>query len=738
MNFRMLGFVCALTLTGITARAGQVPAPESGPIQVNSRLVDGQLEMRDAATGAFYCVNQGMKLVRDSGPGVTNELTLQPQPTGADIIVKLRNTSGQPQKAGTINTGIFNLGHEIDYFDFRRASKAVRINREAPNLASFATQYPADSYSPVMVLRNQSKAIGVSIQYPVMTYKHDVLVNMASPPAGFAQGPAGRGWMVGFNLSNLGGEHVHTRLNNQAIIPPGETRTYVVSVRMTSDVNNWATTLLPYRDYFREMYGGVQYQRRSHAVRGMNASMGENCSDSNPFGFDEFMRPDLHGWGRMVNEVTRYQFNTTMIWTLSGFYRNNTQLNYPYLTASPLRNHPRLATAFDAATGLKQVAQSGRELGVWWGRSLQVARNWDTGEAIPFDPDNPELASLQLRELQAMHDLGATCIGLDSFTHDLTPIWKAIPWMRDMQARFPGITFVTEPSNCDIVNTIAANWVDCTEATYGRPPTVGDLYYIKGPDVLADLVVPGHETWASLAYHWHKMYFNIDPSPAYIAADMRRLASFGYVPLVFSNVNSPADVRPAPSWETSLPRSIVDNDPYIANLRAGRLPGYVAPAPATPTPQPPAPTPPTPQPPAPQPPVPQPPAPQPPAPTPPSSGGGSGSVTPPAPTPPASQPRLNQQTRGTTKKTQTTGFVGIRPSVRPVNSGNTPPAPSSSSGSSNAGSGSGSGSAGQPRIAVTVSQLMRRKYGNLQILNADRTRGLLDKMNKQAREDAED
>src|SRR4051812_40666915 len=49
MTFRTGSIVSALLFAASITHAGQVPAAESGPIQVNSRIVDGQLEMRDAA-----------------------------------------------------------------------------------------------------------------------------------------------------------------------------------------------------------------------------------------------------------------------------------------------------------------------------------------------------------------------------------------------------------------------------------------------------------------------------------------------------------------------------------------------------------------------------------------------------------------------------------------------------------------------------------------------------------------
>ncbi|MEI2825143.1 MAG: hypothetical protein V9F04_01185 [Dermatophilaceae bacterium] len=53
--------------------------------------------------------------------------------------------------------------------------------------------YPAWIYSPVAVMGNSKYNIGVSIQYPMLEYKHQVRVMMYSPGGSTMNGPAGRG-----------------------------------------------------------------------------------------------------------------------------------------------------------------------------------------------------------------------------------------------------------------------------------------------------------------------------------------------------------------------------------------------------------------------------------------------------------------------------------------------------------------------------------------------------------------
>lgn len=681
--FRWLS-IAAGVLLGACAEGGQIPAPEAGAPQVNCRVVDGQLEVRDAASGAFLISAQGLRLVQGSGAGVTSELIVQSQPTGADLIVKLTNTSSDPQPAGSLSTGAYNLGTDIEHLDPRGVARMVAINGAASGSPSFGSSYPDDCYAPVMVLKNAKMAIGISLLYPAMQYKHDIATSIRGTTDASA-GAAGPGWIHTFSLSN-GDQAAPKHLHHPALIPPGESRTYVISIRITREPADWITTLTPYRDYFRELYGGVQYMRRTAPVRGFMASSPDEASEQNPLGYRPDLRPDLNGWGSTVDLLTGSDWKHQMIWGLSGISRAHSQPNYPYLAASPLRSNPALATIFDPAAGLAKAAQGGREVGVWWGHSLEICAQWGSATSTTFNPEVVEHRDAQLREVQALYDTGARCIALGDFSHRLTPVWTTIPWMRDMQGRFPGLTFVTAPAMCDLLHVASPSWAQNPE---GALPS--------GANVLADFLVPGHETWVTMNGPLNKR-----PAPplAALESDIRRLASWGNVPVVFTDANCPKNVSIARSWELSLPKAVVDTDTYIQALKAGRLPNYSAPVVAN-QPAPPAP-------PAPA----QPPQAKAPSASPPSTAGGKPSTKAAETTQPA--PKQPETMRGTRK---TTGFLGIRPSTKSPDEAPDPePAPS------------------KPRIAVTVTERFKKRVPDPKI-KADRTQALLDKVKKQEQDD---
>jgi hypothetical protein len=561
------------------ATAPQLPAIEQGTATVTSRLVGSQLELRDAATDEVILALTNVPITVNWPAGVTTNISLQRQPHGADVSVTVRNVSASPKSMGKLMFGILNMGQQIEYMDSNLNSRMVE--GAANDFVGQAWLYPLHLYSPAMVIRNEQRAVGLSVQYPIMDYKHDVRVSINSPGSWMAQGEAGRGWLVAFEFDNAPNQSSWTRMNFPGQLQAGEERTYVVSLRVSDRPNEWVRTLLPYRDYFRATYGGVQYRRETAPVRGVGLADTSLISSSNPRGFTPSLRPDHNGFGPFVRYFDSQGWDEMMIWTPSGLYRENRDLNWPFQMVSPLTETPQLATAFSVTDGFPWLA-SRRKVGFWWGRSLDVSFAWDSPQFEHFDPDNQLHVSVANRELDEAARAGATVIGLDTFTPLQVPIWKLLPWLDQMRTRQPQVKFVTEPAQCDLLHLHAPTWLDGWVDIEGTTQNREDLFQIHEPNVLSDFIAPGHESWAAVAYRPPYVRSFGQPTPQQILADIQRLAGFGYRPVIATAIAQPDDVASAATWETSLPADIRDSDPFIQNLRAGRLPNENAPAPSTP------------------------------------------------------------------------------------------------------------------------------------------------------------
>ncbi len=539
-------------------------------------MVGSQLELRDAATDEVILALTNVPITVNWPAGVTTSISLQRQPHGADVSVTVRNVSASPKAMGKLMFGILNMGQEIEYLNSNLNSRMVE--GVATDFVGQAWLYPLHLYSPAMVVRNQQRAVGLSIQYPIMDYKHDVRVSINSPGSWMAQGEAGRGWLVAFEFDNAPNQSSWTRMNFPGQLQAGEERTYVVSLRVTDQPDEWVRTLLPYRDYFRATYGGVQYSRETAPVRGVGMADTSLISNSNPRGFTPSLRPDQNGFGPFMRYFDSQGWDELMIWTPSGLYRENRDLNWPFQMVSPLTETPQLATAFSVTEGFPWLAAR-RKVGFWWGRALDVSFAWDSPQFEHFDPDNQLHVSVANRELDEAARAGATVIGLDTFTPLHVPIWKLLPWLQQMQSRQPQIKFVTEPAQCDILHLHAPTWLDGWVDIQGTTQNREDLFQIHEPNVLSDFIAPGHESWAAVAYRPPYVRNFGQPTPQQILEDLQRLASFGYRPVMATSFAQPDGVESAATWETTLPADIRDNDPFIQNLRAGRLAAQNAPQP---------------------------------------------------------------------------------------------------------------------------------------------------------------
>jgi len=555
--------IAATQVFGPQAYATSVSLP---PLETDARLVNakyenGQIEIRDSADNSPIVMPRGIPI---TGPFTTGRITptveFQSQPTGCDIRYTFTNTTSAPMPLKAVGVGIITIGQNISWLSQSRIPTPVQANADA--FIGQAFMYPADFYSPSMVLQGDKYTVSLSMQYPILSYQHDVRVGVASPGNIYLGGEGGRGWYVDFRLSNCGDETSYARLANEAIINPGETRTYVMSLRVSRTdrltaeerKNDYLRTLKPYRDFFQATYGAVKYERNPNPVLGLAIADVGLITSNNPSGFCSAYRADLNGYGKLVRDLNNKYSNwpRMMIWAPTGVYDRARQYNWPSIIASRFRTTNEFLTAFDPTLGFRAVSGGGRQLGLWWGNTALVAENWEPDTMELFDPDNAHHVELQLKELDAAVQSGATELGLDTFSCAYTPIWKLAPWLNYMQKRHPGVRFITEPDACDILHNMAptftAAWVEDK-----RPATMDDILGLKSPHYLADFLNPGQESWAGFRYVAHKRFFNYEPTEQDVVNDMQRIADLGFVPCMSWSVNPVNMVQAADTRYTSLP-----------------------------------------------------------------------------------------------------------------------------------------------------------------------------------------
>jgi len=517
----------------------------------------------------------GMYDTRKDASYLEPQVEVVPRPDGADFVYTYHNDDSQDRRLADLRLGTLVLEDDIHYLDVRSFCQQYQGSHEKRPAPTYT--YPGTMYAPVFILSDKHGTFGVSLQYPVLEYAHDVNFRVRSAPVPKSEG-ATRGWVVDVRMSlkpedDSGGGNI----NYPALIAPGETRTYVLSARYTHDNDNWMQTLVPYRDYFRSIYGGVQYHRESNAIKGVTTGMTAETTADNPYGYSpEKVRPDLYGFGPWIDMMLgRGDWPEMMIVKPTGNYHVAKDWNFPFIFMSRLLVTPELDTAFDPDIGIASIPNRGVKLGLWWGRSLQVAYEWEPSDCHPLDPDNPADVAAAFKELDLAAAAGARTVGLDTYSHRVVPIWRSYKWMRAMRARQPGVKFIVEPFATDIMHTLAGMWM----RGWDESPTVDspeDVLRLRNPHYLADFLLPGHESWGAIRYSYVLARFGVEVSQDQAMQDLAFYASLGYRPELFGNYDLTVPVQAAESWLTTVPEHlqiprdqwVLFRDPYDPNAES--------------------------------------------------------------------------------------------------------------------------------------------------------------------------
>lgn len=538
---RWLSGVAAAVATLLAVTVGrciaQTPHPDAGA--VSSRVAAGQLSVVRTADQVAV-ITPGPTVIAATPETIPPSIRFRAKTDGFDLLLSYTNDGPDPRDPAGIRIGSLALADAFKWHDFTSDGKPEDVERgEAGSIVRTAT-YPGQLYSPVAVVRDERVAIGVSVHYPVIEYRHDTRLVLRGTDAGLTL-------FVHLGATSARADGVSFDYPNP--IAPGATRAYTVSVRV-SRPERWLATLLPYRDSFHATYGGVRYERDPRPVRGIMLAQPRFLAGDNPMGFAPVARrPDLNGWTAFARDLRKIfaASDRVLLWAPTGLYGRNRNLNFPFLFTSHW-----LAAGHamgDASEVLREVPPDGAELGLWWGRSAQVMRGWDSGEVSKLDPANAEHVEAAFAELDLATEAGATLVGLDAFAHHHTPYWDLFGWLERMRRRHPGVRFVTEGRGPDVLHLLAPTWLDAYVAvTADRRSPI----HIRTSLVLADLLLPGHETWAGMAFHRLEKAAGQPVNLQVRRQEVRRMADLGYVPLLFEDLRLPSGTSAAPSWERTL------------------------------------------------------------------------------------------------------------------------------------------------------------------------------------------
>jgi len=429
--------------------------PDPAPYQVDVELVGDSFTIRSDGHGPLRTVtNQPMYTASECM--VT--LTSTPTGSGVDMTYTISNPTAAMQAMPTLQIGGLNLGDTIEYLDHRTGCQWETLDASGGQAVwSPTAPYPQSLYSPVIIARDRSVALGLSLDYPLMRYEHQIRTYI-----GRGTGVNGSTWTAKFYLD---GE-----------LAPSESRDYVVNLRYTNH-DDWIHTIAPYKEAFAR-HGGVRYQQDLRPVWGMAVSDTLLINRDNPRGF-RGTRADLNGWQPDVDYILDFVvpagFERVMVWAASGMYDQNRQNNYP-----PQFMVEWTGPMLDTASQWTRFQDAGVELLFWWGRSGQYADRWNDDTLDKFVPTSPTEGRMMLDQWRTALRRGATGLGLDAFTQ--MDGWQNIPWIAALRELKPDATLVAEPASFDLLNLHVPTTLYATDLD-------------AGPHYLADYLIPGREMW---------------------------------------------------------------------------------------------------------------------------------------------------------------------------------------------------------------------------------------------------
>lgn len=525
---------------------------------------DGQVQMTAVDDGTVLLDARGISL-HDGGPldVLEPEIEVVAQDDGFDVIYTFTNDTKAAMPLGRLKLGVFPIGQEITWREFRWGGR--ELPADTATWAGNAIRYPLGLYSPIHVMHGDEWVIGVSLQYPIVEYKHDVTISMVSPGGQKAIGPGGQGWAVIYKMNNHGNEGEHIAMVHPASLAPGKTHRYTVSVRVTRKHDDWMRTLVPYRDYFNTRYGGVRYERDARAVLGFMTADEEFIEPENPEGWTapNELRPDVFGWLPRIDWIIqRESWDRVMLWMPGGMYQYERESPFDFVLT--WLTNANLLSAIDPEYGLHQIEKQDRRLGLWWSQSINYSES--VGNLVGFDIRNRDHVEAALDELDLAIASGATMIGLDTFDHMKAPMWDMYLWIQILQARYPHVTFVIEPLTMDFMHTLVPSHFTGHDDRHGLPDNIEDIWMFHSPHYIADFLNPGHEIWGHYRY-WAYQFYDVEVTPELIFEDMQKIADVGMAPTIFTGMDldlpHPFDAKE--TWLETVPEDLlVFAPPYQA------------------------------------------------------------------------------------------------------------------------------------------------------------------------------
>ena len=489
------------------------PSPHHPGETVTARRVADGFVLRESSAHERF--------VDDLSQGaLATTYSIVPRCGGFDVTYTLRNTSSSPQRLPDLRVDGLRQAPAGDVYllntkEYGNVQKILN-----PSQTTFIDQpYPTWLYSPVIVSHDSNAAFGSALLYPVLhpEYRHTVRPVLQRTGSG-----SPGSW-----------SHIYHHFTEEtglfpegppSMVRAGEERQFTITVRF-SEPRYWLLTLVPYKEYFSQLYWHDSDPRprdlrpvfATSVVYGGPLSLYEIDWESNPRAYRLDYRIDLRGWHDFVHDtidvMQQNHYSRVMTWGASGLYNVHiSDFNFP-----PQFMSDWLPMVFDTQSELRAYGHQGISLGYWWGRSTQIPQpvQWNPPLLVSAQLSNPAHLRFLTNELTLARDRGGREIGLDYFFE--IPLYDRYGWVDQMKQIAPGVNFIHEGAGPDVMSTKLSQW-------YQTPHPGGQV--MEAPDVLSAYLLPFRpELWVFLGH-------TTEPQELINRETIQKLVRWGFTPAV--------------------------------------------------------------------------------------------------------------------------------------------------------------------------------------------------------------
>lgn len=513
-------------------------SPETSGGQEQSEKVDAiegsQIELIRRADGPRLHWRVGNReLISSAGPALYTrsacdvQVQMERIEEGVLLHYTIANPTGSPQHTPDLVIG--GIAMPRDTVEIVENARHVHLREPTEardrNILHAMRSYPAESYSPVLGLRDSDVFLGSSVIYDVFATKLEVQMD-------YRWDRRAEHWSMVFQLwderPDRSGDR--PRAPSAAQLQPGEEITLTVSVAAV-EPDSWVHAYSSYRDAFVERFGTVRYERSGEPIKAISFGTVAQVSSENPRGYNRrgfagHGRMDQVGWAglrqRAEQDFFPSGFRRVMFWQVSGVYRRPDSQNMVWeITSAWPEAMNRTVDEF------RETIEAGLEVGLWWGRASQVSFAFDSGPREAWDPDDPAHNEAAFLELDRAYELGVRLIGKDAIQRSIAQDDGERPTsdvlfnqiMPMLHERYPEMFWIIEPAACDYLHLWGGTFI------WSRD--------VRGPNEFIEYLIPGSETFA--VFRPRREHRDLEGENAHMNQELvDQYMRYGYTPIIFS------------------------------------------------------------------------------------------------------------------------------------------------------------------------------------------------------------